>query len=386
MRGNVLRLCLLVATVAGLGEGREVKDELRFHVEPDARLIRSVRVTNDLTLASVSMTIDGQEVEDLGSDAGLRVHLEYSYVVHDLCEAVAAGQPRRVRRSFEELSGSQRQESPDDPEQSHEGDLESKLAGSEVLFTWDEEKQEFVAAFAEGETGEEYLLRGLEEDMDLRVFLPDSEVAVDASWTVELDQMMSLVMPGGDLSLMPENAPDDDSMDKFKEIFGNFGEQFGELLEGECKCTFKGARDENGALPAEGSAGYQSMQRELENARDDRLSKDEIAIFLTREWLRDDGAMLRREIDQAHAFVARYVLLDLNRTVAPSLVGQDELLETMPDDRTVRRIGAGTEAGSYISSAGNVSSFSTYGNAIGVARTHRERMDAIRSSARRESR
>ena len=146
------------------------------------------------------------------------------------------------------------------------------------------------------------------------------------------------------------------------------------------------ARDANGALPAEGSNEHRSLQRELENARDDRLSKDEIAIFLTREWLRDDGAMLRREIDQAHAFVARYVLLDLNRTVAPSLVGQDELLETMPDDRTVRRIGAGTEAGSYISSAGNVSSFSTYGNAVGVARTHRERMDAIRSSARRESR
>ena len=146
------------------------------------------------------------------------------------------------------------------------------------------------------------------------------------------------------------------------------------------------ARDENGALPAEGSAGYQSMQRELENARDDRLSKDEIAIFLTREWLRDDGAMLRREIEQAHAFVAHYLLLDMNRTVAPSLTGQDELLATTLDDRTVRRIGVGTEAGSYISSAGNVTSFSTYGNTIGIARTHRERMDNIRSASRRATR
>jgi hypothetical protein len=141
-------------------------------------------------------------------------------------------------------------------------------------------------------------------------------------------------------------------------------------------------RDENGALPAEGSQEYRAMERELENARDDRLSKDEIAIFLTREWLRDDGALLRRELDQAHEFIARYVLLDMNRTVAPSLTGQDELLETREDSRTVRRIGAGTAAGSYISSAGNLTSFSTYGNTIGIARVHSERIEQIREAAR----
>jgi hypothetical protein len=146
------------------------------------------------------------------------------------------------------------------------------------------------------------------------------------------------------------------------------------------------ARDESGALPAEGSDEYRAMQRELENARDDRLSKDEVAIFLTREWIRDNGALLQREIEQAHNFVARYVLLDLNRTVVPSLAGQDELLETTADARTVRRIGAGTVAGSYISSAGNVTSFSTYGNTIGIARKHRERLETIRSAARRETR
>ncbi|MGQ0532825.1 MAG: hypothetical protein ACT4OF_09085 [Caulobacteraceae bacterium] len=146
------------------------------------------------------------------------------------------------------------------------------------------------------------------------------------------------------------------------------------------------ARDANGALPVEGSNEYQAMQRELENARDDRLSKDEIAIFLTREWLRDDGAMLRREIEQAHAFIARYVLLDMNRPIAPNLAGQDEPLETMAEARTVRRVGAGTDAGSYVSSAGNVTSFSTYGNTIGIARAHRERIESIRSASRRQSR
>jgi hypothetical protein len=145
-------------------------------------------------------------------------------------------------------------------------------------------------------------------------------------------------------------------------------------------------RDDSGALPAEGTQEYQAMNRELENARDDRLTKDEIAIFLTREWLRDDGALIRREVAQAHDFIARYVMMDMNRTVAPSLGGSDELLETTADSRTVRRVGGGTAAGSYISSAGNLTSFSTYGNVIGIARVNSERIEQLRDASRAASR
>lgn len=141
-------------------------------------------------------------------------------------------------------------------------------------------------------------------------------------------------------------------------------------------------RDDAGALPAADTDEFRSMTRELENARDDRLTKDEIAIFLTREWLREDGALLRQEIEQAHAFIAQHVALDMNRTAVPSMTGQDELLETLDNNRTVRRIGAGVEAGSYVSSAGNVTSFSTYGNTISIARVNNERIAAIRESAR----
>lgn len=142
------------------------------------------------------------------------------------------------------------------------------------------------------------------------------------------------------------------------------------------------ARDDAGALPAEDTEEFRAMERELENARDDRLTKDEIAIFLTREWLRNDGALLRQEIEQAHAFIARYVALDMNRIAVPSMTGQGELLETLTSDRTVRRVGVGLESGSYISSAGNVTSFSTYGNTISIARLNNERIDAIRDAAR----
>jgi hypothetical protein len=142
------------------------------------------------------------------------------------------------------------------------------------------------------------------------------------------------------------------------------------------------ARDAGGALPAEGTSEFNSMNKELENARDDNLTKDEIAIFLTREWLRDDGAKLRQEIEQAHEFVARYVLMDMNRAAVPNFAGEDELLETTPDQRSVRRIGGGREAGSYVSSSGTVTSFSTYGNTVGIAQANRERIESVRDAAR----
>lgn len=136
------------------------------------------------------------------------------------------------------------------------------------------------------------------------------------------------------------------------------------------------ARDESGALPAEGTDAFKGMNRELEEARDDKLTKAEIAIFLTREWSKDGGALLRAEAEQAHAFVARYALIDMNRTAIPSLTGQDEIVETLADGRTIRRVGAGITTGSYISSPSEVASFSTFGNAVAIARVHRARAEA----------
>jgi hypothetical protein len=145
-------------------------------------------------------------------------------------------------------------------------------------------------------------------------------------------------------------------------------------------------RDASGALPTEGSDPFKSMTRELEQARDDELTKAEIAIFLTREWIKDNGALLRAEVENAHAFIARYTLLDMNRTVVPSLEGQDEVVETLADGRTVRRLGVGVAAGSYTSSPGDVSGFATYGNTVAVARAANDRMTELRETARTQAR
>lgn len=135
------------------------------------------------------------------------------------------------------------------------------------------------------------------------------------------------------------------------------------------------ARDASGALPAEGTDAFKGMTKELAEAGDDKLTKAEIAIFLAREWSKDNGALLRAEVENAHDFIAEYLVLDMNRTAIPSLTGVDEVVETTADGRMVRRIGGGLMAGSYVSSP-DATSFSTYGNAIAIARANVGRANA----------
>lgn len=129
------------------------------------------------------------------------------------------------------------------------------------------------------------------------------------------------------------------------------------------------AQDASGAAPLEGTTEFKAMQREIELANDDKLTPNETSLFLTREWLRSDGAMIKEEVRRAQDFIARYLLLDINRTAIPAIDGEDELLETASDQRTVRRIGKGVEAGSYVCSAADVTAFATYGNTIAVAKS-----------------
>lgn len=143
------------------------------------------------------------------------------------------------------------------------------------------------------------------------------------------------------------------------------------------------ALDDDGNPPAEGSDAHKAMTREIELAMDDEFSRSEISIFLAREWTRNNGALLRSTIEEAHAFIARYAMLDMNRTVVPRMDGtSDEIVERMPNGRTVRRIGSTVLTGAYVSAPGNVDDFVSFGNAQAVARVNQDRTSEIQARAR----
>jgi hypothetical protein len=135
-------------------------------------------------------------------------------------------------------------------------------------------------------------------------------------------------------------------------------------------------------VPAPDSQDGKALAKELEAARDEKLTKDEIAIFLTRNWLSDGGALLKREIENAHAFAAKFIVHDLNYIGVPSVTGTDELVDSVTGGRTVRRVGAGPEAGSYASAPGNLTSFTTYGNATAISKVSSEKLQKLSGQAK----
>lgn len=156
-----------------------------------------------------------------------------------------------------------------------------------------------------------------------------------------------------------------------------------EALKGELVAAIENDyRDESGNLPAEGEA-FEKMTSEIEDARDNSLSKMEASLFLARNWIDGDGAALRREIEKAHSFIAKYVGADINSTAVPNAAGVDELVEEFPDGRTVRIVGSGVAAGSYVSAPGRASqSLVSYGNTSKIADVNQKRESELRKAAK----
>ena len=242
-----LARCLLCAfgtsfalTLGGAG------DQIAFRPQAGATLTKSIVTTSDLELDDLSLLVSGQDVGEMIGEISFSLEQESKIEVTDTYKACADGRPTELLRAFDALSGDMHMEfSPvpgmDMPDVSSSSELEGKT----VLFRWNEEEEEYDVSFPEEGDGDQDLLEGLEEDMDLRVFLPSAEVPEDGSWTVELAGLETVLAPGGNLRMMPEDMEmDREAIERFAKIFEGFAEQYSDLLEGECTCTYKGMREE----------------------------------------------------------------------------------------------------------------------------------------------
>lgn len=133
----------------------------------------------------------------------------------------------------------------------------------------------------------------------------------------------------------------------------------------------------HGKLPVKGGSGYGGYEAALAEANNDTMTAEEANGVLSKGWTLNNGEALLRELRAAHAFFAKYLLLDLNTHAVPSLEGHDDILETFPDGRVVRIVGAGGGAGAYISSPGHLVAPTTWGNAVESAKVNRDRAQAI---------
>ena len=140
-----------------------------------------------------------------------------------------------------------------------------------------------------------------------------------------------------------------------------------------------------GRLPTDkDDKGYRPMRDEIAEANNDTLTKSEASSVLVKAWTKDNGVFLFNEMQTGHAYLAKYLLLDLNNPVVPKLDGQDDVVEQLADGRVVRLVGSGSGAGSYISSPGGLTIATTYGNAVQVAKVNRDRASSIVEAAKKK--
>ncbi len=239
---------------------------IEFGVAEGATKTKSFTNVVELTMDDMSMLVNGQE-SPMMPDIEMSTTTTISVSVSDEYVAMGEGQPLKLKRTYDSIEqGTDIAMEIDMMGQVQNNDTSmpasTELEGIEVLFSWDEEADDYVASFPEGE-GDEDLLEGLLEDMDLRQFLPSGEVSEDEEWEVAPGALLTVLAPGGNLKLIPEEMDSEDMMGMNQDM-GDFSDWFSEDLEGAVTATYKGTRETDDGV----TVGVISIAIDITNAVD----------------------------------------------------------------------------------------------------------------------
>ena len=250
---NTRRLILLAALAApAFLSASDRKDSPTFGPKAGSRVTKTFETRTDMELDSFSLAVNGQDLGGMMGNIEVAIRSTLNVAVTDVYVAVADGRPTELRRNYDDLGSdvslnmsADMAEGGGDQSFSSVSDLE----GRTVVFRWNADNGDYDATFEE-EGGDDTLLDGLREDMDLRVFLPTSEIAEGEQWSVDIKNLQSIIAPGGDLGMAPEG--EDTDMEQFEDLFGpDFIATVSDLFDGTCVCTYKGTREVDGASLAE---------------------------------------------------------------------------------------------------------------------------------------
>jgi hypothetical protein len=237
----------LVAAATALISFAPTLDEPAFGPESGSSLTKTFVYGGDFSLDEFSAIVDGQDIAAMLGSIEATLELENTVTITDTYVTSADGRPTKLVRSFDTMEGVTAVElAMDFGSEDQELESSSELEGTTVVFEWDDDEGAFDVSFEEDE-GDDDLLEGLVEDMDLRVFLPAGEVSPDDSWEVDLKLLSDVAFPGGNLKLLPDDVDDEafGDTDVLGDVFGDdYGDYISDLLEGSCVCTYKGTTDE----------------------------------------------------------------------------------------------------------------------------------------------
>ena len=250
---NQLRTTILAAVAApALLAGGLSTADIVFSPAEGHSVTRTWTNTAQFALDDLQMSMNGQP---LPMEIEMEMDMENSTEVEvtDQYVAMADGRPGQLKRTFDSLattgSFSMEMEMMPGGGQSQDITASSELEGKTVMFTWDEDSGEYDVAFHESE-GDDELLEGLEEDMDLRALLPSGSVSEGDTWDIDVKELTSVMAPGGNMALVPDMDGAEMGMPGMNSMGGSMSDMIGDSFEGSATGTYKGTQDIDGVTVA----------------------------------------------------------------------------------------------------------------------------------------
>ena len=257
-----------------------IGEELAFTPEPGSTITRRFHETTALELDSMVRSLDGEEQE--ADEFEVEVKNEREFVFVDEYRAVGEERVDQLARTYETLSSRTEVAASEGGVIDEEADVAgtSALDGATVLFTWNDDEEEFEAAFT-GDDADRFdgdLLDDLATTVDLAALLPGEEIAEGESWEVDLEVFPALFRLGGDVSLLPEIDPEDRDHEPIVMCFYFcLAEMTGEL-EGSVEATYDGEQETE-----DGEYAVISLELEVASTRDGLEAISELAEALELE-------------------------------------------------------------------------------------------------------
>lgn len=228
--------------------------KIEFAPKAGSSLTKTFVSTTTMEMDDMAMTMNG-EPSPMMPDIEMSMEMVATTVVSDEYIALAAGQPKKLSRTYDAVGSELEMDvvmnmMGEEESQSPNGSGSSELEGSTVIFTWNDEDGEYELSFPEGEEGDADLLENLSEDMDYRALLPEGELAEGESYDIDLLGLVDVMAPGGDLKIEMEVDGAQAGMGPDPAMMSDFRQFFEDAVEGSATGKFVEMRDVDGTSVA----------------------------------------------------------------------------------------------------------------------------------------
>jgi hypothetical protein len=191
-------------------------------------------------------------------DYTFSIEMHERYILLDEMQKVGPNRPDTLARRIEAIEVCHAIENEAQPNilANRSVRFQCDLTGKTVIFTWDQVRQSWARSFAHDNEGDEVRLGTLEEDVDLRSFVPLQQVSKGTSWPINPGAFSVLFIPGGDPGLSLETGTDFAKSLPFpimdnSDIGRRFELILGKHLEGWGRGVYRGVCKRDGANCAE---------------------------------------------------------------------------------------------------------------------------------------